>query len=75
MWRRVVSRITHIGASQTGDIHAVSAAHNLLCAAVDARILHEGSQKTASLFKRLIEKDTFLPPQVRVCAFGFCLDL
>jgi len=25
----------------TGDIHAVGAAHNLLAAAIDARIMHE----------------------------------
>ncbi len=29
----------------TGDIHAVTAANNLLAAAIDARLLHEGNQK------------------------------
>lgn len=28
----------------TGDIHAITAANNLLAAAIDARILHENSQ-------------------------------
>ena len=46
----------------TGDIHAVSAAHNLLAAAVDARYLHEETQKTAALYKRLVPKD-FVPLQ------------
>lgn len=48
----------------TGDIHAVAAAHNLMCAAVDARILHEGSQSTEALFKRLIKKNRFAAPQL-----------
>ncbi len=33
----------------TGDIHAVSAAHNLLAAAIDARILHEDQLSDARL--------------------------
>jgi len=28
----------------TGDIHAISIANNLLAAAIDTRILHEGTQ-------------------------------
>ncbi|MDR0376964.1 MAG: formate--tetrahydrofolate ligase [Spirochaetaceae bacterium] len=36
----------------TGDIHAVSAAHNLCAAAVDARIYHE-SRRPASYFENL----------------------
>lgn len=40
----------------TGDIHAVTAANNLLCAAVDARVLHERSQKTGPLYRRLVPK-------------------
>ncbi|MDR3139979.1 MAG: formate--tetrahydrofolate ligase, partial [Treponema sp.] len=36
----------------TGDIHAVSAAHNLCAAAVDARIYHE-SRWSASYFEKL----------------------
>ncbi len=33
----------------TGDIHAVGAAHNLLAAAIDARIMHEDRQTDAQL--------------------------
>jgi methylenetetrahydrofolate dehydrogenase (NADP+)/methenyltetrahydrofolate cyclohydrolase/formyltetrahydrofolate synthetase len=35
----------------TGDIHAVGAAHNLLAAAIDARIMHEDRQTDARLEK------------------------
>ncbi len=37
----------------TGDIHAITAANNLLAAAIDTRMHHESYQKDASLFKRL----------------------
>ena len=37
----------------TGDIHAVTAANNLLAAAIDTRLFHEDSQSDAALFKRL----------------------
>lgn len=37
----------------TGDIHAITAANNLLAAAIDARMLHEASQDDESLFERL----------------------
>uniref|UniRef100_A0A158R4M2 C-1-tetrahydrofolate synthase, cytoplasmic n=1 Tax=Syphacia muris TaxID=451379 RepID=A0A158R4M2_9BILA len=37
----------------TGDIHAVTAANNLLAAAVDARMFHESTQKDESLFNHL----------------------
>lgn len=37
----------------TGDIHAISAANNLLAAAIDARILHEASASDEALFNRL----------------------
>ncbi|KAN0023838.1 hypothetical protein ACTFIV_008225 [Dictyostelium citrinum] len=37
----------------TGDIHAITAANNLLAAAIDTRILHEGTQTDAQLWKRL----------------------
>ena len=36
----------------TGDIHAVGAAHNLMAAAIDARILHESNLKTKQLKAR-----------------------
>lgn len=38
----------------TGDIHAISAANNLLAAAIDTRMFHENSQKDSALFKRLV---------------------
>jgi formyltetrahydrofolate synthetase len=37
----------------TGDIHAITAANNLLAAAIDARIFHEDSQTDEALFNRL----------------------
>ena len=37
----------------TGDIHAITAANNLLAAAVDARLYHEATQTDAQLFDRL----------------------
>uniref|UniRef100_A0A8C5R248 formate--tetrahydrofolate ligase n=1 Tax=Leptobrachium leishanense TaxID=445787 RepID=A0A8C5R248_9ANUR len=38
----------------TGDIHAITAANNLLAAAIDARILHEASQSNKALYNRLV---------------------
>lgn len=38
----------------TGDIHAITAANNLLAAAIDTRIFHENTSKDAGLFKRLV---------------------
>ncbi|NWI37944.1 C1TM protein, partial [Picathartes gymnocephalus] len=38
----------------TGDIHAITAANNLLAAAIDARILHENTQSDKSLYSRLV---------------------
>jgi formyltetrahydrofolate synthetase len=37
----------------TGDIHAITAANNLLAAAIDTRWFHENSQKDDALFERL----------------------
>ena len=37
----------------TGDIHAITAANNLLAAAIDARIFHESTQTDDALFGRL----------------------
>ncbi|KAL5066680.1 hypothetical protein RYX36_017567 [Vicia faba] len=37
----------------TGDIHAITAANNLLAAAIDARIFHESTQSDKALFNRL----------------------
>ncbi|THH31151.1 hypothetical protein EUX98_g3053 [Antrodiella citrinella] len=38
----------------TGDIHAVTAANNLLAAALDARMFHEGTQSDKALYSRLV---------------------
>ncbi|MCJ1407232.1 tetrahydrofolate synthase [Ptychographa xylographoides] len=38
----------------TGDIHAVTAANNLLAAAIETRMFHEASQKDGPLYKRLV---------------------
>ncbi|KIY50859.1 FTHFS-domain-containing protein [Fistulina hepatica ATCC 64428] len=40
----------------TGDIHAVSAANNLLAAALDARMFHESTQSDKALYNRLVPK-------------------
>ena len=37
----------------TGDLHAITAANNLLAAAIDARMFHESSADDAQLFERL----------------------
>ena len=41
----------------TGDIHAITAANNLLAAAIDVRVLHEGNQTDEKLFDRLCPPD------------------
>ncbi len=41
----------------TGDIHAITAAHNLTAAAIDARVLHETMQDDAKLFDALCPPD------------------
>lgn len=38
----------------TGDIHAVTAANNLLAAQIDARCFHESTQNDAGLYSRLV---------------------
>ncbi|KAK4503790.1 hypothetical protein PRZ48_004705 [Zasmidium cellare] len=38
----------------TGDIHAITAANNLLAAAIDTRMYHEATQKDGPLYRRLI---------------------
>lgn len=40
----------------TGDIHAITAANNLLAAAIETRMFHENTQKDAALYKRLVPK-------------------
>lgn len=41
----------------TGDIHAITAANNLLAAAIDVRVFHEGNQTDEKLFDRLCPPD------------------
>ncbi len=41
----------------TGDIHAITAANNLLAAAIDARMFHESQQSDEALFNRLCPPD------------------
>ncbi|KAF7251871.1 C-1-tetrahydrofolate synthase, cytoplasmic [Varanus komodoensis] len=38
----------------TGDIHAITAANNLVAAAIDARIFHEATQTDQALYSRLV---------------------
>jgi formyltetrahydrofolate synthetase len=53
----------------TGDIHAITAANNLLAAAIDARIFHEATQSDDNLYKRLTTlssgKREFAAPMIR----------
>ena len=41
----------------TGDIHAITAAHNLTAAALDARVMHEKTQDDEKLFNALCPVD------------------
>lgn len=41
----------------TGDIHAITAANNLLAAAIDVRIMHEAEATDEQMFIRLFPKD------------------
>ncbi len=41
----------------TGDIHAITAANNLMAAAIDARIFHESEATDEQLFNRLFPSD------------------
>ncbi len=54
----------------TGDIHAITAAHDLIAAAVDARIFHEQDQSPEQMFDRLCPPDkqgkrSFSPSMLR----------
>ncbi|CAE7178612.1 hypothetical protein P3342_002141 [Pyrenophora teres f. teres] len=53
----------------TGDIHAITAANNLLAAAIETRMFHENTQKDAALYKRLVPpkkgKREFVPIMFR----------
>merc|ERR1712241_87733 len=41
----------------TGDIHAITAANNLLAAAIDARIFHESTQPLEAFYNRLVPRN------------------
>ena len=41
----------------TGDIHAITAANNLMAAAIDTRMYHESRQSDEALFRRLCPPD------------------
>jgi formyltetrahydrofolate synthetase len=41
----------------TGDIHAITAANNLVAAAIDTRMFHESRQSDGALFRRLCPPD------------------
>lgn len=53
----------------TGDIHAVTAANNLMAAQIDARMFHEATQKNQALYDRLVPAvkgvRTFSPIQLK----------
>ncbi|KAL9633410.1 MAG: hypothetical protein Q9164_004716 [Protoblastenia rupestris] len=53
----------------TGDIHAISAANNLLAAAIETRMFHEATQTDGALYKRLVPakkgKRDFQPVMLR----------
>jgi methylenetetrahydrofolate dehydrogenase (NADP+)/methenyltetrahydrofolate cyclohydrolase/formyltetrahydrofolate synthetase len=53
----------------TGDIHAITAANNLLAAQIEARMFHEATQSDKALFSRLVPKNDgfreFCPLQLR----------
>ena len=40
----------------TGDIHAITAANNLLAAQIDARMFHESTQPLPALYNRLVPR-------------------
>ncbi|KAJ2630244.1 tetrahydrofolate synthase [Coemansia sp. RSA 1290] len=51
-----VTPMTSMNLHLTGDIHAITAANNLVAAAVDARLFHESTQTNMQLFNRLCPK-------------------
>ncbi|KAJ1994149.1 tetrahydrofolate synthase [Coemansia spiralis] len=51
-----VTPMTSMNLHLTGDIHAITAANNLVAAAVDARYFHESTQTDMQLFNRLCPK-------------------
>lgn len=63
----------------TGDLHAITAANNLLAAALEARMFHEATQTDKALFKRLVPPikgvQQFCPVQLRRLKVSLCLVL
>ena len=49
----------------TGDLHAVTAANNLLAAAIDTRMFHEDSQSDDALFRRLCPDGIDFTPSMK----------
>lgn len=49
----------------TGDIHAVTAANNLLAAAIDARILHERAIPDVEKMAKALCPDGYIAPSIR----------
>lgn len=54
----------------TGDLHAITAANNLLAAAIDTRMYHESRQSDEALFRRLCPPDkegnrSFAPSMIK----------
>ena len=49
----------------TGDIHAVTAANNLLAAAIDTRMFHEEEQSDEALFRRLCPAGKDFSPSMK----------
>jgi formyltetrahydrofolate synthetase len=49
----------------TGDIHAVSAANNLLAAAIDARMLHERATSDDDKLAKALCPDGYIAPTIR----------
>jgi formyltetrahydrofolate synthetase len=49
----------------TGDIHAVTAANNLLAAAIDARILHERATPDINKLAQALCPDGYIAPTIR----------
>lgn len=62
----------------TGDIHAITAANNLLAAQLDARMFHEATQTDDALYGRLVPKikgvREFSPIQVYLLSNCFSFD-
>ena len=47
----------------TGDIHAISVAHNLVAAAIDTRMYHESRQSDEALARRGVERRLDIDPE------------